>query len=110
MASNKSPLGDGKSGANGNNPSPMRDMWAPAVQQNGSARNAATTSVGGPTLKLDPPNNRGGMIGTTADPNQRRPFRLGGTRVPPSDDGSERGPGIVGGVPGEDASEDDITE
>jgi hypothetical protein len=81
MADQNNPLGSGR-GAPGNKGGVRSlDSIAPhRGQQQGSTRNPATVPAGGPLALHDPPGNRQGMIGTTADPNQRRPFRLNATQ------------------------------
>jgi hypothetical protein len=106
-----SPLGDGTSGASGNSASTAtpglanRHRGPELRQQHGNLRNPQSVAKGGPTLMLDPPTDRGGEIGTTADPNQRRPFKLGSSSAsspsqepePSTDESTD----MVGGVPGE---------
>jgi hypothetical protein len=79
---------DGKSGAGGGGGASQSSVLnGVPTQRRGSTINP--TSGPGGVAKFDPSSDRGGMVGTTADPNQRRPFRLNGMQarpMPPSDD------------------------
>jgi hypothetical protein len=84
--------GRGGAGPSGNIPPSLR-------QKHGSLRNPESVAKGGPflTTALDAPSDRQGQVGTTADPSQRRPFRLDGSGG--SDEGAvgtADGPGAVG--------------
>lgn len=97
---------DGRSGATGNEGArpPLEAHLGPNPPQRvGSTRNPATVSAGGPAFKVDAPSDRSGQVGTTADPNQRRPFRLNATqgRAMPADDDAP-----AGSFPGDDDSDD----
>jgi hypothetical protein len=84
--------GRGGAGPSGNIPPSLK-------QKHGSTRNPESVAKGGPflTTALDAPSDRQGQIGTTADPNQRRPFRLdGGAGSDEGEVGSADGPGAVG--------------
>jgi hypothetical protein len=80
-------------------------------QQHGNLRNPQSVAKGGPTLMLDPPTDRGGEIGTTADPNQRRPFRLSSPASSSSQEpepSTDESTDMVGGVPGENFDSSDV--
>jgi hypothetical protein len=109
MGNPKSPLGDGRSGA-GPAAAPTQprvlDSIAPQrAQRVGTTVRKDSVSVGGRALKLDPPTDRQGMVGTTADPSQRKPYKLGieGLHMPPDD---PDGMAPVGSVPGDEVDDD----
>jgi hypothetical protein len=56
----------------------------------------------GAVLKLDPPSDRWGMVGTTADPARRRPFKLGDSSSSTAPQPAAVYEGEVGQVPVED--------
>lgn len=101
-----SPLGDGSSGAGGNGAAGTnRRPESGPRQQMGSCRNPDSVARGGPNLEIDPPGDRQEMVGTTADPGQRRAFKLGGGTAAAPEDDVDEDPGPVGGAPEEDSQD-----
>jgi hypothetical protein len=102
---------DGRSGAadntSGTQPGFTANRRGPERPQTmGNNRAPQSVPKGGPILRLDPPSDRQGLIGTTADPNQRRPFKIGTPASPAQggDDGDEQEVGRIPPTPDEDPS------
>ncbi len=112
MTNRTSPLGDGQGGAGGNaNDAPKQPALSGPRQQHGAGYNPASVPAGGPVLKLDPPSDRQGQIGTTADPRQRRPFTFARDGVGEGsayDAGAafDANPGTVGAIPVDEDTEE----
>jgi hypothetical protein len=97
---------DGKSGAVGNDDTGVSDKRGGMVGQLGINRpqksgppdfNPDSVADGGRILKMDPPSDRGGLVGTTASGQKHKPFKLGGSTTTPSTNTPDEQP--VGDVP-----------
>lgn len=98
---------DGKSGAVGNSgggsSAGMSNQRGPDRPQKSGPPdfNADSVAEGGRILKMDPPSDRGGMIGTTPAGQKHKPFKLGGSTTTPKTNAPESDAGPVGDIPTE---------
>lgn len=102
---------DGKSGATGNgsggSSKGLTNQRGPDVPQKMGLPdfNADSVAEGGRILKLDPPSDRGGLVGATAAGPKHKPFKLGGGSSTPAKNAPESEAGPVGDLPTADTSE-----
>jgi len=98
---------DGKSGAVGNSDAGksagMTNQRGPDRPQKSGPPdfNADSVADGGRTLHMDPPSDRGGMIGTTPAGQKHKPFKLGGSTAAPAKNSDVEDGGPVGDIPNE---------
>lgn len=102
---------DGKSGAVGNggggsNQGLVNQRGPDRPQKSGPPDfNPDSVVPGGRVLKLDPPSDRGGLVGATAAGPKHKPFKLGGSSTTPATNAPESAAGPVGDIPTEPPSD-----